>query len=184
MGKIDFRLGRQLASYQKEYYPPTRVWPLPVNVIQALDTAAQGTTPRNIAISNLASVAFFFLLRPGKYCKGDTNINHHLFSLRDVQLFIGQKPYNSETTLSDILTQADFVSLLFTTQKNGIKGGFIIHGRTGHTQGFPVAAMRCQLAYLRRNGATGDTPISSFKKDNKCQHICGNKITSAIRGVV
>ena len=40
MGKLDFRLGRQLASYQKEDSPPERVRPLPVNVIQALDTAS------------------------------------------------------------------------------------------------------------------------------------------------
>ena len=41
MGKLDFWLVRQLASYQKEYSPPTRVQPLSVNSIQALDSAAQ-----------------------------------------------------------------------------------------------------------------------------------------------
>ena len=65
VGKIDLCLGRHLASYQKEDSPPTRVRPLLVSVIQALDTAAQGTTPRNIAISDLTWVALFFLLRPG-----------------------------------------------------------------------------------------------------------------------
>ena len=33
MGELDFWLGRQLASYQKEYYPPTRVRTFPARVI-------------------------------------------------------------------------------------------------------------------------------------------------------
>ena len=84
---------------------------------------AQGTTVRNIAISDLNSVAFFFLLRLGKYCKGSTETVQHPFRIKDVQLFIGQQPHNSATASNSVLAQADFVSLLFTTQKNGVKGG-------------------------------------------------------------
>ena len=65
MGKLDFRLGLQMTSYQKEYSPPTRVYPLPVSIIQASGYAAQGITAKNIAIRDLDSVAFFFLLRLG-----------------------------------------------------------------------------------------------------------------------
>ena len=121
IGKLEFRLGRQLASYQKEDSTPTRVWPLPIRFIQALDTAAQGTTSRNIAISNLTWVTFFFLLRPVKYCKGGTDTAQHPFRLKDVQLFIVQHPYNATTASNAVLAQADFVSLLFATHKNGIK---------------------------------------------------------------
>ena len=142
MGKLDFCLGRQMASYQKEDYPPTRVRPLPVRIIQALDTASQTTTARNIAISNLTWVTFFFLLRPGKYCKGGTNTAQHPFRLKDVQFFIGQQTYNDVTASNTVLAQPEFVSLLFTAQKNGVKGGSIGHGRTGHPQGCPVAATR------------------------------------------
>ena len=86
-----------MASYQKEDSPPTRVRPLPVSVIQALDTSAQGTTKRNITIRNLTWVAFFFLLCPGKYCKGSIDTTQHPFRIKDVQFFIGQNPYNSAT---------------------------------------------------------------------------------------
>ena len=71
------------------------MWPFHVNVIQALDTTAQGTTSRNIRISNLTSVTLFFLLRTGKYCKGGNDTAHYLFRFRDVQFFIGQQPYNA-----------------------------------------------------------------------------------------
>ena len=111
-----------MASYQKENYTPTIVRPLHVIVIQAWDTAAQGTTTRNIAISDINRVAFFFLLRSGEYCKGVTNTAKNSFSIKDVQFFIGQKPYNAATAFNDVLSQDNFVSLLFTTQKNGVKG--------------------------------------------------------------
>ena len=110
------------ASYQKEGSCPTRVRPLPVRFIQALDTTAQGTTSRNIVISNLTRVAFFFLLRTGKYGKGDTNTAQHPFRIKDFQVFIGQKSYNAAMASKNVLTQADFVSILFTTQKNSVKG--------------------------------------------------------------
>ena len=38
--KIDLCLGQQLASYQKEDSPPDQLWPLPITVIQVLDTAS------------------------------------------------------------------------------------------------------------------------------------------------
>ena len=148
MGKLNFFLGRELASYQKEDSPSTIVWTLPLRVIQAIDTFAQGTISRNIAISDLTCVAFFFLLRPGKYCKGGTDTSHHPFSLKDIQLFVVNQPYNAATVSNAVLSQADFVSLLFTTQNNGVKGESIGHNCTSHPQECPVAAMRCRVAYL------------------------------------
>ena len=96
--------------------------PLPLIVIQSLDTAAQGTISINISISNLTWVALFLLLRPGKYCKGSTGTEQYPFSLKDIQLFILQQTYNSATVSNAVLYQADFVSLLFTTHNNGVKG--------------------------------------------------------------
>ena len=121
-------------SYHKEDSSPTRVQPLPVRIIQALDNTAQGTTLINITISVLTWVAFFFLLRPGKYCRGVTDTAQHPFRLKDVQFFIGQKPYNAVKLSNAVLAQAYFVSLLFTTHKNGFNAESIVHGRTGHPQ--------------------------------------------------
>ena len=118
--KLNFRMGRQMASYQKEDSPPTRVLPLPVSAIQALDTATQVTTPRNITIRNLTWVAFFFLLCPGEYCKGSIDTTQHPFRLKDVQLSIGQKPYNSALASNAVLAQEEFITLLFTTQNNQV----------------------------------------------------------------
>ena len=48
-------------------------------------------------------MAFFLPLRPGEYCKGDTDTAHHPFSLKDVQFFIVQQPYNAATASNDVL---------------------------------------------------------------------------------
>ena len=125
MGKLDFWLGFQLASYQKEDSPPTIVRLLPVRFIQDLDTAAQGTTLRNIAISDLTWVAYFLLLCQGKYCKGGTDTAQHPFRLKDSQFFICHQPYNNATASNAVLDQADFFRILFTTQKNGIKENWL-----------------------------------------------------------
>ena len=53
IGKLDFRMGRQLEYYKKEGSTSTIMWHLPVSVIQVLDTATQVSTSRNIAIRNL-----------------------------------------------------------------------------------------------------------------------------------
>ena len=47
-----------------------------------------------------------------------------------------------------------------------------------------MAAMRRQVAYIRRHGATSEMPLSSFKKATKWQQIRGDDITAAIRAVV
>ena len=67
-GKIDFRIQRQLACYGKQDPPPNRVKPIPVPILRhVLATALQGAAPGNIAIADMITLAFFFLLRPGEY---------------------------------------------------------------------------------------------------------------------
>ena len=106
-----------------------------------MDIAAQGTTSINIAIRDLTWVAFFSLVQLDEYYKGSTDTAHHPFRLMNVQFFIGQQPYNAALASNAVLSQVDFASLLFITQKNCVKGGSIGHGRTGHPQECPVAAM-------------------------------------------
>ena len=70
LGKLDFRLRRQLAKYQKDDPAPTRVRPIPLTLLLHLHKRAtiRGEIQQHIA--DLALLAFFFLLRPGEYCKG------------------------------------------------------------------------------------------------------------------
>ena len=84
----------------------------------------------------------------------------------------------------DTHNQADVVSLLFITQKNGIKGESIRHGRTDHPQGYPVAAVHHHVVYLQRNASTVNTPLHSIKYIRKWQQILSTEIMSAICAII
>ena len=120
--------------------------PIPVNVIQALDTATRGTTPRNIYICDFTWGTLFLIIRTREYFKRDTDNAHHSYQLKDVQLFIVQQPYNYATAPNSAQTEADLVSLLFMTQKNGVKGELTGNGKTVHIQGCPVVDVHRQMA--------------------------------------
>ena len=64
-GKLNFRLGRQIASYAKQDPPPNQVRTIPVSVLQYLDKSKNHRD-----ISNTAWISFFLLLCPGDYNKG------------------------------------------------------------------------------------------------------------------
>ena len=186
LSQLDFRLGRKLATYAKQAPPPTRVCLIPVSILQALDSAYQGGTECQQAISDLAWIAFFFLPKPGEYCRGGADTAHHFFLLRDLHFFIGQHPFNAASPSASPSTRAraDFISLLFTTQKNGVKGESIGHGRTGHPQGCPVSALRRRVTYLRCHGATGTTPLAAVRHKDKWVTIHSTDIMAAIHAVV
>ena len=105
--------------------------------------------PQKHATRNLTHIAFFLMLRPGEYCREGTDKKQHPFRLRNVPLFIGRQPYNTATTPQAIINQAYFSSILFATQKNGIKGELIVHVCTGQLQGYLVAAICTRVVHLR-----------------------------------
>ena len=160
MGAIDFCLGQQLATYAQEDPSPGRVRPLPVSILHCMDATAKGGSPRDHAITDLAWIAFFFLLRPGEYCAGGTDTVTTPFILRDIQFFVGTQPFQATTASSATCSAATFVSLIFTTQKNGVKGESIGHGATGHPRACAVAAIRRCVAHLRQHSANPDTHLA------------------------
>ena len=62
LGKIDFLMGRKLATYKKEEPPSSRVRPIPINILHTLDTSFQCGSPKQQAIRNLAWLVLFLLL--------------------------------------------------------------------------------------------------------------------------
>ena len=51
--KIDFFLGHELASYNKEYPPSTQARSLPINILHDIDAYLQSGTPKQQAICDL-----------------------------------------------------------------------------------------------------------------------------------
>ena len=60
LGKLDFFLGQQLATYVKQDPLPTQFRPIPVSVLQVLDVAFQRGMECQRSIIDLTWIAFFF----------------------------------------------------------------------------------------------------------------------------
>ena len=182
VGNIDFRLRRQLAKYQNDDPAPTRVRPIPLTLLLHLHKRAtiRGEIQQHIA--DLALLAFFFLLHPGEYCKGGPDNRSAPFRIRDVTFFVGPRRYNAATAPDHILDAADFVSLTFNDQKNGIKGEAMGHGTTEHPVADPVRIAARLIRRLRRGNATADTAISATRNSNTTwRTITSVQITAALR---
>jgi hypothetical protein len=181
LGRVDFRLRRQLAAYAKEDPAPTRVRPVPLQLLHRLFDQHRAGSDRERAIADLASIAFFFLLRPGEYCEAGYDEPSHYFRLRDVCFFIGNARYRADKIPLHVLHSAEHVSLYFTTQKNGRKGEAIGHGRSGHRRACPVRRLADRVRYLRAHGASGDTPLCATLRHGRFVPVTSAAITDALR---
>ena len=83
--QTNFNLLRMLKAYSKKDPPPKGVKPVPIMVIRAV--ASNTTDPTTKAIANMIELAFFFLLRPGKYTDSPSDTSPFWFS--EVQMWIG-----------------------------------------------------------------------------------------------
>ena len=181
-GKQDFRIGRQLRSYGKADPPSTRVRPVPIQLIHAVFAEAQRlASPESICLGYMAYVAFFYLMRPGEYCiSGD---EPHPFRLRDVRLWIGTRQLDPCRAPFAILRRATFSGLVFTDQKNCVRGELIGHGRSGALYACPVRALVELVIRLRTAGGSPTTPLCSFRPRGSTilHHLTAEAFTEALR---
>jgi hypothetical protein len=182
-GKIDFCLQRHLAAYTKEDPPPNRVKPVPVSVIQHVAYAAHAFhKDGNLAIANMISLAFFFLLRPGEYT--GTTSDTSPFRFCDVQLFVGGRRLQLQTAPEVEIESATFATLTFTTQKNGVRGEFIGLSCSGNLQLCPVLSTIRRILHLLRHNAAATTPLASYYTQGCWRKVSPSDITAALRVAV
>ena len=149
---MDFRLQRQKKFYAKEDPPPSRLQPMPVEFLHRASAYLRRLdTPQSLAIVNLIWIAFFFLMRPGEFC--DSGRDSHPFLIRDVTFHAGNTKLDTLRSSEAALRSATFVTLTFTTQKSGVRGEKIGHGRSGSSLACAVTALADQVVRLRRQRA-------------------------------
>ena len=188
-GTLDFRLTRTWSAWKKIDPPPLRVKPIPIKVLRRVATLAKLSSLQfQKGVSDMITLAFFFLLRPGEYT--DTNSESTPFTLGDVQLWIGPNHrLDLKTATAAELRTATFATLTFTTQKNGVRGEVIGLGLSGDPLLCPVGALVRRILYLRSHGATDKTPLSRLFKERKVAlggptHIQPKHITKELREAV
>ena len=158
-GKLDRRLQLHFRCYSRQDLPPSRVKPIPVQVLRRLAcVAAASRDPELQAVADMIIIAFFFLLRPGEYTGAKSDSSP--FRLSDVTFSVGRTVFDTSTATNNDLAAATFTILIFTTQKNGVRGEKIGHGATGDTLLCPKEALRRRVMHLRQHYAPDDTPLT------------------------
>jgi len=146
-GKLDLRLSRQLSVYSKQDPPPLWVKPIPFPVIShTIDMCRWAHTNKMNTTAEILILGFFFLLHPGEYA----------YSLNHVTC----------TTIE--LTQVNYITLEFTSQKKGVWGELISQSTSGHPTWCPVKALINQIKHLRTHNAPKTTPLYTFYDRHQC----------------
>ncbi|KAI2493227.1 hypothetical protein MHU86_21301 [Fragilaria crotonensis] len=178
--------GRPFA-WKKADPPPTRVKPLPLQVVHgASQLALLSGTPLALAAADCMVVAFYFLLRPGEYAGAPKTDADDLFRLQDLGLWIGGRKLDVPTCPLADLTAATFATLTFTSQKNGVRGETVGHGRSGHPTLCPVLRLASRALHLRQHNALPTTPLNASRTSpTSCwQYVPPSCITALLRSAV
>jgi hypothetical protein len=124
-------------------------------------------------------LAFFYLLRPGEYT--GTQTDNTPFRLEDVQLFVGARRLDLVRASDADLRAATHASLTFTSQKSGVRGEVVNHGRSGAMYACPVEAIIRRVLHLRQHGAAPDTPLAYYYENGRCRAVSAANITDALK---
>jgi hypothetical protein len=97
-------------------------------------------------------------------------------------LSIGRRSFNAANAPLDDVLRATFASLIFTNQKNAVRGEKIGHARTGHTYSCPVLALIRRIVHLRRHNAPPTAPLYlTFLRPGTMSPVTATRITAMLR---
>ncbi len=122
-------------------------------------------------------MAFFVSMRPGEYTYSRQNTP---FRVQDVRLFIGNIVLDPLAATNQGLAEASSVALTLTTQKNGVKGAVITHGRRGNPLTCPVQAMVRRFLHFRQHSKPPSTPLCQLVNTNgTVKRVTSNEVKQA-----
>jgi len=136
--------------------------------------------PRLRAAANLVIIAFFFLLRVGKYTQSDGTRDKLTVPIRrqDVKLWLNNRLLDHRLPF-EVLIQADAVTITLENQKNGFKGA-ILHHYASREKLCPVRSavlLLHPIAHLARDTGLG-TYISA---DGAIRHVSAAEVRACVQ---
>jgi hypothetical protein len=179
------QLRRLLEAHRREDPPPKPQLAIPVRVIEDLQTRAEagGRDRYTHAVADLATIAFFFLLRVGEYTMPARNrvTRTVQFRVRDVKFYKAGIIIPNTSPLSALL-QADGVAMTIDNQKNGTRGETIHqHALPGRIV-CPVRALARRVAAVVAATRSYDAPLSRLATaDRPDGHATAGMIRTAVR---
>lgn len=180
--KLDLRLSRLLLGFSKADPPPDRVQPVPTQVLAQL-FVLDNNKPFDRAISDLSTLGFYFLCRPGEaIAPTDADSDAAPFRLCDVEFLINNTFYWGHHVPVNMLPLAEAVRLVYTTQKNSNRGDKVGLNRAGDPLICPVQAAARRVQHLRAANAPSTTPIYMVQQgQHRTLPIYARHVTAALR---
>jgi hypothetical protein len=181
-GHLTYDMSQLLAGMKKEDPAPSRVKPAPIGLLHHAYARALSTGSEfDKAVVDLGYIGFFYLCRPGESTEPSQDCRTQPFRLKDVELYIRQRKINPSTATAAELKAVNFVSLIFTKQKNGVDGENVGLGLSSHEFACPVEAVKRRVAHLIANNAPADTPLHTVYHNNKIQQVKAKHVTAMLR---
>ena len=160
-------VARLMEGFRREDPPPVPQLAVPLSVPEHMVTTGLASKcTKTQAIGDLATIAFYYLLRVGEYTKPRMTTRNGItkratrtkqFKVNDVGFFKNDKKLPRSSKLH-ILLKADSCTLKITNQKNGRMGQTIHHERN-HLTTCPVQACARRIHHILSNGGSTDNYI-------------------------
>ena len=182
-----------LKALADEDDPAQRAHPASITIIDNMHTLA-GTMPASQLrplqhTIDLAIVGFFWMLRPAEYLTSEAHGRSQAFRLCDVTFHTSDRLFSAtDHSLNDMdINRLVRATLMFTDQKNAVRGEQISHLQTSCPRLCPIKALARICAHLRSHGAPGTIPLHSYYTTfppgsrPRLEHISPTHITAALR---
>jgi hypothetical protein len=134
-------------------------------------------------LSDLIIGAYFFAMRGCEFCHTEKRGRTKLLTIGNIT-FRGKSKTVIPQTDRDLLDKADYVTICFVDQKNGMKMDRRTQGRSGEKRFCPVRAWGRACQRVRRSviGADKNTPVCSVASDEKGgRQITAKQVAGALK---
>ncbi len=185
-------MARALEGWRRSDPASTPQLAVPVAVPTLMFSKAQRqNNPFHHAVSDLALIAFYYLLRVGEYTQGYSSTTEKSnsrkrtvnFRVRDVGFFKNNKQLPRQSPLHVLLT-ADSCTLKISNQKNGRMGQTIHHRAVHNLAACPVKALARRIHHILSNRGAPDDAICKYYHNNKASHITPKDMINGVRAAV
>jgi len=184
-----------LKSLRNQDDPAKRSYPANIPVIRQLYEVLDQTDPvdglANQHVINLTIIAFYWLLRPAEYTysRDADKKRSQAFRLCDTTLTVrlangAERTYfGTDSSLNEVEETAVLSgTLIFTDQKNGVRGEQVAQRATSDPLLCPAKALFRLTKHLRLNGAPSTTPLCAYYDSHKrLSYVKSTFITNGLR---
>jgi hypothetical protein len=162
-GKYWLAIERLIESYRRQDPPAQHKLAVPVKLVEHLQDLRKTSPSQKVqAICDMATIAFYYLLRVGEYTghrKTDRRRTKQ-FRVCDVTFYDHSHNIIPNTASLATLYSARKASMRITNQKNGARGSIISHDISG-TKACPVRALARRVHTIIATPACSDHDIIS-----------------------